>query len=144
MFAGVITWQASFSYQGLNPLGLFWYALFYGVLISGCLLYSWVKETVKEMNLALVGSIAAFLGFAPTLLDRSLTVSGLSGRFSEGSGPEVFSSGLILTILPLFLLMFVVGSPGSALADLFDSGCTFTKEATAAAATPAVATPEVV
>jgi hypothetical protein len=133
MFIGVVTWQASISYEGLNPLGLLWYSLFYGVLICICIFYSWVTDTIKEMKLALVGSMAAFLGFAPVLLDKTLDLAGSSGKFAGGCGPQVFSSGLILTILPLFIMMFVVGSPGSALADLFDIGVTY-EEATPLAA----------
>jgi hypothetical protein len=109
MFLGVAIAQSALEFTKDNILGVSWYLLFYASALYSGLVYAYIHDSLDEYNVAIVGLIAVFLGSMPSTLQSSLFFSNATNAtFAVGSG--FYSTGLIMAILPLFVLIMVFGS----------------------------------
>lgn len=118
------------SFTGNNAfimaLGIYWYLFFYSLALYVGISFALIKNSVKKNKVAIVGFCAAFLGTVPVPISVVFVASEalLSSNYvtiMSSHTPEIYhgariiAAGCILTIMPIFVLILLIGTESNSL-----------------------------
>jgi hypothetical protein len=118
LFLGdIVTQSAVVSDSSSNPVGLAWYFCFYSIALYGSLVVTHMKGVTEQYRMALLAFMAAYLGSIPDAIYKSLLyTNAIFGTVATGSG--MLAAGFLMTILPMFILVIILGSDVDSAANL--------------------------